>query len=246
MTADAQTKVIGQADPTLSYHVSSGSLVPGDTFGGSLTRVPGEGVGSYPILQGTLGLSNNYALNYVGANLTILPLTGTIITAIASSAPSSAFGQLITLTALVVPASGGGTPTGSVVFTDGSTVLGSSLLSGSLAVFSTSSLAVGTHRIVAAYMGDSFFTSSQSPVFNQTVNPSFTTTAFTVQAATNHRGLILDARVSAAYPGAGVPTGKVSFAVNGRQFRSVTLVNGLASGTCPTKAPTGSGSTPAL
>ncbi len=40
--------------------------------------MPGENVGSYPITQGTLGAGANYALNYVGANLTITQPTLTI------------------------------------------------------------------------------------------------------------------------------------------------------------------------
>src|SRR5207249_559810 len=49
-----------------------GSLVGPDAFAGSLTRTPGETLGAYSILQGTLALSSNYALVYVGANLTIV------------------------------------------------------------------------------------------------------------------------------------------------------------------------------
>jgi hypothetical protein len=50
-------------------------LVAGDSFSGALTRAAGEAVGSYPILQGTLTAGSNYALTYVGANLTIMAWT---------------------------------------------------------------------------------------------------------------------------------------------------------------------------
>ena len=43
----------------------------GDTFSGDLARDPGEDVGAYAITKGTLALSANYDLTYVGANLTI-------------------------------------------------------------------------------------------------------------------------------------------------------------------------------
>ena len=51
----------------------------GDSFSGALTRVAGEDVGTYAITQGTLALSTNYTLTYVGANLTITarPITVT-------------------------------------------------------------------------------------------------------------------------------------------------------------------------
>ncbi|WP_299108855.1 MBG domain-containing protein, partial [uncultured Tenacibaculum sp.] len=42
ITADAKTKVYGETDPTLTYQITSGSLVGGDTFTGNLTRVSGE------------------------------------------------------------------------------------------------------------------------------------------------------------------------------------------------------------
>jgi hypothetical protein len=76
VTADAKTKVLNGPDPALTYKITSGSLVGGDDFSGALTRVAGENVGSYAILQGTLTLGSNYDLTYVGANLTITYRTG--------------------------------------------------------------------------------------------------------------------------------------------------------------------------
>jgi hypothetical protein len=74
VTADPQSKTYGQADPTLTYQITSGSLVTGDAFTGALSRVAGESVANspYAIQQGTLSLPvSNYDLSYVGANLTI-------------------------------------------------------------------------------------------------------------------------------------------------------------------------------
>jgi hypothetical protein len=69
VSANAQTKTYGDADPTLNY--VNDSLPFGDTFSGSLTRAPGEGFGTYAISQGTLALSSNYTLTFNGNNLTI-------------------------------------------------------------------------------------------------------------------------------------------------------------------------------
>ncbi|APA00693.1 MBG domain-containing protein [Flavobacterium commune] len=71
ITADARSKTYGEADPALTYQISSGSLVTGDSFSGSLSRDTGEIVGNYAITQGSVALNSNYALSYVGANLTI-------------------------------------------------------------------------------------------------------------------------------------------------------------------------------
>src|SRR5204863_414657 len=71
VAADAKSKTYGDADPGLTYQITSGSLVTGDGFTGALSRAAGEDVGSYAIGQSTLALSGNYTLVYVGANLTI-------------------------------------------------------------------------------------------------------------------------------------------------------------------------------
>ena len=71
VTADAQSKTYGDSDPALTYQITTGALLPGDSLNGSLTRVAGENVGAYAIQQGTLAASTNYTLSYVGANLTI-------------------------------------------------------------------------------------------------------------------------------------------------------------------------------
>lgn len=71
VTADALSKTYGDPDPALTY--TSDTLVGEDEFSGALARELGEAVGTYPITQGTLALSDNYILNFIGANLTINP-----------------------------------------------------------------------------------------------------------------------------------------------------------------------------
>jgi hypothetical protein len=88
-TADAKSKIYGDADPALTYQVTAGSLVTGDAFTGSLTRLAGEDVGSYAIQQGSLALSGNYALTFAGANLSV---TARAITATAD-AKSKTYGD---------------------------------------------------------------------------------------------------------------------------------------------------------
>ncbi|UKJ06974.1 MBG domain-containing protein [Solitalea lacus] len=71
--AHAKTKVYGTSDPELTCQMTNGSLVNGETFNDELTRDPGEQIGNYAIKPSELnfGLSNNYSLTYIGANLTI-------------------------------------------------------------------------------------------------------------------------------------------------------------------------------
>ena len=81
----------------------------------------------------------------------------------------SNFGQPITLTAIVSPA----TATGTVSFFDGATLLDTVALVGGSASLITSSFDVGTHFLTARYNGDANFEASISSVVTYTVvNPS--------------------------------------------------------------------------
>jgi len=71
VTADATNKVYGAADPAFTWRLTSGALVGGDSITGALTRVAGESVGAYAILQGSLSAGTNYTLDFVSAKLTI-------------------------------------------------------------------------------------------------------------------------------------------------------------------------------
>ncbi|WP_413513510.1 MBG domain-containing protein, partial [Myroides odoratus] len=80
VTADAQTKIYGDTDPSLTYTVSELTFNDQitDVLTGSLARDAGEAIGAYSITQGTLGVSNNYTLRYVEEDLTITPAVLTV------------------------------------------------------------------------------------------------------------------------------------------------------------------------
>jgi hypothetical protein len=65
----------------------------------------------------------------------------------------------------------GGKPTGTITFSEGSTILGTVPLSGKSAKLSLKTLGPGVHKIVAAYSGDADFEPSTSPVLVQTITP---------------------------------------------------------------------------
>ncbi|MFI5452272.1 MBG domain-containing protein [Pedobacter sp. UC225_61] len=71
ITVDAKTKVYGTADPALTYKLSSGALLAGDAMSGSLSRVAGENVGSYWIIQGDLNAGTKYKITLVSEKLYI-------------------------------------------------------------------------------------------------------------------------------------------------------------------------------
>lgn len=76
VTADAQTKTEGELDPELTYQITAGSLVEGDSLIGTLARDPGETPGTYAITIGSLSAGENYEISFTSANLTIEAVEG--------------------------------------------------------------------------------------------------------------------------------------------------------------------------
>ncbi len=104
VTAENKSKSSTAADPTFTYHITSGSLVSrlgvADTFSGSLTRanLGTNTAGTYAITTGTLALSSNYSLTVVPATLTISSKT---VPSICWSAPAAiTYGTAISATEL--------------------------------------------------------------------------------------------------------------------------------------------------
>jgi hypothetical protein len=126
------------------------------------------------------GTHNVYA-NYVftatdhSSKSSNVALSGTLIptTTTLSVSPglTVAHGQTVQLTATVAArTSSGYTASGTVKFLDGATVLKTVTISGGQAVYSTNSLAVGTHSLTAVYSGDKNFATSTSAVSKVSVH----------------------------------------------------------------------------
>ena len=76
VAADPQWKLYGDEDPELTFTLPEELVNPGDIWG-ELERVPGEIVGSYIILQGSLA-SENYDITFIPNYLFIKPAPLTI------------------------------------------------------------------------------------------------------------------------------------------------------------------------
>ena len=148
VTADAKTKVYGTADPALTYQITDGALVEGDSFTGNLSRFPGEDVGTYTIFRGTLAISpmsSNYALTFNSATLTIDP-------SVATNLNLERVGGSIVAT--ISPDPGGGTVTFHYTnFTDITVSLTVEVVSGQ-AVFVIPSLPLGLYMMDATFNGN--------------------------------------------------------------------------------------------
>jgi Bacterial Ig-like domain (group 3)/YDG domain/MBG domain (YGX type) len=89
---------------------------------------------------------------------------GRTANAVSFSANPITYGQFVTVTSTVsVFAPSAGTPTGTVTFKDGATILGTSPLISSIAVFTTTSrLLAGNHYISVVYSGDTNFSATSA------------------------------------------------------------------------------------
>lgn len=168
-------------------------------------------------------------MNKTTAAVTTVPATGsglgqaTTMTTVASSANPAVFGQSVTLTASATSSSSG-VPTGAVTFSDGATALATETLAGAQATFASSIFSVGSHSITAAYSGDSTFQPS-SGALTETVNPASTT--ITLMSTANpvilNGAVTLTATVGIVSPGAGSPTGTVTFTDGSTAMATVSL-----------------------
>jgi large repetitive protein len=188
-------------------------------------------------------LSHAASTTATGLSQTVNKATTT--TAVSTSVNPSVVGQSVTFTATVAASSpGSGTPTGDVQFSLNGTNLGSpaALSAGTATSPSASSLAVGPSSITASYQGDTNFVGS-TPVsaLTQTVTKAPTSTSVSASPITSVFGqpVTFTATVTFNAPGAGAPTGTVSFADNGTPIGCTggmpTLDNG-GGATCTTSA----------
>jgi hypothetical protein len=202
------------------------TLSDGATFLGraTLSGAP-SGVATASFSTSTLTVGSHTITAVYSGDANVAGSTGTLMqtvgkasssTRITSSANPSVFGQSVTFTAVV---SGPGTPTGVVIFSDGSTTVGQATLSpgpiAMIANFTTSSLAVGSHTITASYAGDSNFLGSTGTL-TQTAGMASTTTAINSSANPSAPGQ--NVTFTAMVSGPGTPTGLVTF------FDGTTLI----------------------
>ena len=169
------------------------------------------------------GICTDFAIDTV--NLNTAPAT---LVSLVSSLSTSAFGQAVTFTATVKPASGSGTPTGTVTFNDGATALGTGTLSGGTATFTTSGLGAGVHSITAVYGGDANFAGGTSPVVMQTVNKAASSTSVTSSNVTSSRGAAVTFTALVTSSATGIPKGTVTFQDGTSALGTATLSGGTA------------------
>ena len=253
--AGTQTAVTTSVNPTVSgqsvtFTATVSTVSPGaGTATGQVVFYDGTTAVDTEYLSGGAASYTTSALSVSGHSITAQYLGGTDFagststaftqtvnqdqtsTVLTSSLDPAVSGQPVTFTVTVAAkAPGSGTPTGSVTFYDGTTAIDTETVSGGVARFTTSSLALGGHPISAVYVGDPDFTGSTSSTVTETIKQASPTA--TVSSSVNPtvfgQSVTFTATVSATPPATGTPTGQVTFYDGTIAVDTETLVDGTA------------------
>jgi len=175
-TATVAPEFGGTPTGTLIFY--NGTAVLGSTTlsGGVSTITKTLAVGTYSVTAVYVG-STSFGGSTSNLVSQVVTQDNTTMT-LASSNPSSTYGQSVTFTAAVAAQSSGSIPTGTVTFTNGTTTLATELLKSGVATYTSTTLGISTASITATYNGSSSFITSSSTI-SQTVSPVSTSTTVT-------------------------------------------------------------------
>ena len=232
-TATVSATAPGSGTPTgtVSFLDGATPIGAGTLFGGVATFATSAlAVGNHTIATSYGGDANfNGSTGALTGNPEVIDKDGTTVTVTSSQNPTR-FGQSVTFTATVSAA--GGTPTGTVTFNDGGTSIGTGTMFGGVASFATSALATGSHAITASYGGDGNFNGATGALTGtpQVVDKAATSTVVTSSLNPSFYGqpVTFVAIVSATAPGAGTPTGTVTFLDGATPIGTGSLTAGVA------------------
>ncbi|KNE78630.1 hypothetical protein ADZ36_32245, partial [Streptomyces fradiae] len=195
-----------------------------DEFGVAEVRTTELAVGSYSGTSAYQGDANFLPSSGAGTHVVNPADTTTTVT---STPDPTVFGQPTTFSATVAPvAPGGGTPTGQVTFTIDGTITLTGTLVGGTATVTDSTLPVGPHTISATYSGtgDAGFNSSTGTDTHQVDQAGTTTTVSSgPDPSSVGQPVVFTAAVTANAPGAGTPTGTVTFTITGHGTTTVPV-----------------------
>jgi large repetitive protein len=209
------------------------ALEGGTTIAGSLTTtgaakfiVSGLSAGTYTGAVVYAGDGNHTAATGSAFTFTVNKVTSTA--ALAVSKTATVYGEAIALTASV--GATGAPPaglarTGTVVFRDGTTALGTVTLDGNSAAWTVTLPAVGTHAYSAVYSGDDSFKGVTSTAKSVAVKKDRVQVTLTLPAGVRLPGeaFTLQALVAAAAPGTALPTGVVTFKDGAKVLGTATV-----------------------
>jgi hypothetical protein len=183
-------------------------------------------------VNGTLTLQDN-SLN-VATSVQVVPLVGdsvlpgTTFMTLTASVPAIYLGASVTFTASV--SSPSGTPTGTVTFTNGKTVLDTVPVDANgNATLATTSLPVGPQTVTATFNPTGIYLTSSASI-TETIYPAIAQATLGTIASPIASGTLVSLSATlVAVPSGATPTGTINFVVNGFTVGSAPIVNGVAS-----------------
>jgi autotransporter-associated beta strand protein len=228
------TFTVSVAAAGLASGVPTGSVFFYDGAVTAAKQLPGsallDGTGTATYITSTLSAGSHQIIAVYGDDSSFAGSQGILLlgvnqaststtlteTAAVSGTGSAFFSEPVVFSATVGVTNGGGTPTGTVTFVDGTKTLGTSSLVGGVATLTVKTLALGSHNVTASYAATTNFAGSSTGsggAVTVTVNTDPTNT---VVSSANSVSLVgqtvtFTAAVTAASGGTGIPTGTVTF-----------------------------------
>jgi hypothetical protein len=228
----------GDAGIDLSGHASGGASGNPVTF--SVVSGPGAlsgttlgftGAGDLVIRASQAGNDDYLPATDVEATITVAVAGATV--ALTSEPASPVAGQAVSFTVTVT---GAGTPSGTVAVLEGGVTLATGTLAGGAATLTLAGgLHAGSHALTATYAGDGQHGAAAPASLELPVARAGTGVALSSSRADARvdQPVTFQATVSAAAPGAGTPTGTVTFTDGAATLGTGTLSGGTASLTVP-------------
>jgi serine/threonine-protein kinase len=227
----------GLIDPYGVALDSAGDVFVGDNDGGGVIEIPAGTTNQtrLPFSSSGIGAVLGVAVDTAGDVFAKIDAGPTPVWELPVKAQSNIneyyspnpayFGQTVTIHTQVLAANGlPATLTGTVTFTEGTTVLGVVPVQSNQANLSLPNLSVGTHNITATYSGDANFTSVYVPF------PVVIHRAVTTLTATPEGVIYTSLSATLTGPGGPVSGATVTFSKNGLVVGSATTNNqGVAS-----------------
>jgi hypothetical protein len=226
----------GTATGTVDFFDGATSLGTGtlDGLGHATLQTNAVTLGSHTITAHYDGAGSFVASTSIGITQTVAQASTT--TTISSGSNPSLIGGSVTFTAMVSAASPStGVPAGTVSFHEGATVLGTGTLSSGTATFTTTTLSIGPHDVVADYVATPDCAASSSAAVAQVVDGegAMVTLISAPSPSTYGTAVVFIAVVTGS---ADIPTGTVTFTDGSTALGDATLATGVGTLSVPNLA----------
>ena len=208
--------VTSGATGTVTFTSGGATLGSGTISGGTVAITTSSLPTGTDTITASYGGDNTYN-PATGTTTQTVSKIATTVTLISSVNPSST-GQAVTFTATLAA-----NATGTVTFTNGSTVLGTGTISNKVATVTTSSLPAGSDTITATYNGDSNYNTATASLV-QTVNKGTPTVTVTTSGpSTFGSPVTITATITSG------ATGTITFTSGSTTLGTGTIASGAAS-----------------